>query len=79
MDEITAVLNKKIHKTNWGFDFNTDIQGYVESAMHFMHYNAHDYYLCYTKDKPEGVFNKIKINLTTNKEGITYPSFITIK
>lgn len=69
MKTITAVLKKKKLKTNWGFSFDTDVQMYVERFMDKIHVSVNDYWLCYTDERPKGIYTDVKVIPIENSEG----------
>jgi hypothetical protein len=64
---ITAIIFETKFGMYWGFNFNTDVQEFIENAMLSMCYSASDYFLKYTEEAPEGVYTKVKVIVRDNK------------
>jgi hypothetical protein len=65
---ISAIFKHKKLKTYWGFNFNTDIQSYVENFMLSIHVSSSDYWLSYTDEAPEGVYTDVKVKAVFGTE-----------
>lgn len=69
MEKIVVVYKKKKFKIYWGFVFDTDVQMFVERFMNKIHVSTKDYWLCFDKDKPKGVYTNVKVFPIKNSEG----------
>jgi hypothetical protein len=72
---ISAIINDKKLDSHWGFNFNTDIQSYVENFMLSIHMSDSDYWLSYTDEAPEGVYTDVKVKPVFG----TYEQLVNIK